>query len=158
NLAKVSPENADVRVALARLYESTGAYDKARDEYAAILARDPKYLDVLYAMGRVEGQRGNPQGALEYLNRGLTLAVELENDEERGRILNAIGIAYKLLNKPDEAMRYYEDALAIRRRLGQKSGIAGTLGEIAQIERILGKRDAALTSYNEALQLQREIG
>jgi tetratricopeptide (TPR) repeat protein len=158
NLAKISPENSDVRVQLAKLYEVTGAFDKARDEYAAILARDPKYLDVLHAMGRVEDQRGNPQGALEYLNRGVTLAVELENDEQRARLLNTIGVTYRLLNKPNEALRNYEDSLATWRRLGQKRGIASALGEIALIQKTLGKRDAAWAGFSEALQLQREIG
>ena len=158
NLVKVSPDDIAVRFELARLYEDTGSFDLARDNYAQVLRQDPKYLEALLAMGRVEVMHGNPRGALDYLNRALSLAVELENDQEKSRILHAIGISYSVLNKPDEALRYYQESLAIRRRLGLKSGIAASLVQIAQIDRILAKPDAALASYKEALQLLREIG
>src|SRR5207253_119189 len=157
NLAKVSPEDSDVSFNLGRLYEDTGALDKARGEYAKVLASDPKYVNGLFAMGRVEIRRGNAQAALEYLNNGLTFAIQLENEEQRADVLNAIGVAYKRLNKPDEALRYYQDSLVIKRRIGQKRGIAVTLGEVAQIQDRLGKADLVLASYKEAEQLQREI-
>jgi tetratricopeptide (TPR) repeat protein len=158
NLAKVSPDDLDVHLRLGGLYESTGAYDKARDEYARVLTSDPKHVDALLAAGRVEIRRNNPQGSLDYLNRGLSLAVELGNADGKSAILNAIGVAYKRLNKPEEALRYYQEALAIRRGLGQKPGIALTLGEIAQVQASLGKPDEAYKSYQEALKLQRETG
>jgi len=158
NLAKVSPDDLDVHLRLGGLYESTGAYDKARDEYAKVLTSDPKHVDALLAAGRVEIRRNNPQGSLDYLNRGLSLAVELGNADGKSAILNAIGVAYKRLNKPEEALRYYQEALAIRRGLGQKPGIALTLGEIAQVQASLGKPDEAYKSYQEALKLQRETG
>jgi eukaryotic-like serine/threonine-protein kinase len=158
NLVKVSPEDSDVNFTLGRLYEDTGALDKARAEYAKVLARDPKYVNGLFAMGRVEIRRANAQGALEYLNNALTFAIQLENEEQRADVLNAIGVAYKRLNKPDEALRYYQDSLVIKRRIGQKRGIAITLGEVAQIQNRLGQSDLALASYKEAERLQREIG
>ena len=139
NLAKVSPDDTDVSFNLGRLYEDTGAFDKAQAEYAKVLARDPKYVNGLFAMGRVEIRRGNAQPALEYLNNALTYAIQLENEEQRADVLNAIGVAYKRLNKSDEALRHYQESLTIKRRLGQKRGIAVTLGEIAQIQNRLGK-------------------
>ncbi len=78
--------------------------------------------------------------------------------EQEALVLQATGIAYKLLNKPQEALRNYEDSIAINRRLGQKRGVAASLEEIAQVQDSLGKTDDALKSYNEALQLRREIG
>jgi tetratricopeptide (TPR) repeat protein len=118
NLAKVSPDDRDVQFTLARLYEDTGALDKARDLYGRVLARDPKDVEALLAAGRVEVKRGNPQAGMDYLNRSLSLAIQLDNDEERGRILQGIGLTYQRLNKPDEALRYYQEALDVRRRLG----------------------------------------
>jgi len=158
NLVKVAPDDNAVRFELARLYEDTGSLDLARDNYAQVLRQDPKYLEALLAMGRVDVMRGDPRGALDYLNRALSLAVELENDQERARILHAIGISYGALNKPDEALRYYQESLAIWRRLGLKRGIAASLVQTAQIDRIMAKPDAALASFKEALQLFREIG
>jgi serine/threonine protein kinase/tetratricopeptide (TPR) repeat protein len=158
NLLKAAPEDTDIRYELARMQEDTGALDQARENYLTVLKADPKYLDALVAAGRVEIRRREPQGALEHLNQALSLAIQFENVEARGYILNAMGVAYKRLNKTDEALRYYRDALEIRRKLGQKGGIAATLTEIAQTNVITGQPAEALKNYTEALQLRREIG
>ena len=158
NLEKVSPEDADVHFHLGELYESTGAFDKARPELAKILAGDPKHGGALLAAGRVEIKSGNPQASLDYLNRGLTLAIQTGNADGKATILNVIGAAYEQLNKPDEAMRNYQESLSIKRSLNQKPGIALTLGNIARMQASLGKPDDAYKSYQEAVKLQREIG
>lgn len=158
NLAKVLPDDVDVHFHLGALYETTGAYDKARVELAKVLAIDPKHVDALLTAGRVEIRSNNPRGSLDYLNRGLSLAVELDNADGEATILNAIGAAYKQLNKPEEALRNYQESLAIKRSLGQKPGIALTLGNIAQVQASLGKPEEANKSYQEAVKLQREIG
>src|SRR5581483_8720632 len=156
NLAKVSPQDPQVHFSLASLNETVGSLDLARDHYAKVLAADPNYVDALFAYGRVEIKRGNPQGSLDHLNRAENLAVQLDNDEARANVLNAIGVAYKRLQKPDEAVRRYQQSLEIKRRIGDKRGIAITLGELAQINESLGRTDVAEKSYKEALQLQRD--
>jgi serine/threonine protein kinase/lipopolysaccharide biosynthesis regulator YciM len=158
NLEKVSPEDLDVHFHLGGLYESTGAYDKARAELAKVLANDPKHVDALLAAGRVEIRSNNPKGSLDFLNRGLTLAVQLDNPDGKATILNAIGAAYEQLDKPAEALRNYQESLTIKQSLGQKPGIALTLGNIARVQATLGKPDDALKSYQGAVKLQREIG
>jgi tetratricopeptide (TPR) repeat protein len=158
NLAKVSPDDSEVNYELAALYEGSGAFDQARAHYKKVLERDPKYVAALLASGRVEINAGNPQGSLDYLNQALSLAIQLENDEQKADVLNAIGVAYKRLDKPNDALRYYQESLDIKRRIGQKRGIAVTLGEIALIQQRLGNPDAALASFKEALKIQREIG
>jgi eukaryotic-like serine/threonine-protein kinase len=151
NLEKVSPEDADVHFHLGELYESTGAFDKARPE-------DPKHGGALLAAGRVEIKSGNPQASLDYLNRGLTLAIQTGNADGKATILNVVGAAYEQLNKPDDAMRNYQESLGIKRSLNQKPGVALTLGNIARVQTDLGKPNDAYKSYLEAMKLQREIG
>ena len=158
NMANVLPDDTHVQFILAGLYEDTSAFDKARERYTQVLKADPKYVEALLGMGRVEIRSGNPQGGLEYLNRALTLAIQLDNLEEKAAILQAIGVAYKLLNRQDEALRNYQESLAIKRRIGDKRGIAASLNNIAQIQERLGNSEPALKSYQEALQLRREIG
>jgi len=158
NLAKVAPEDPDVHFNLASLYEAVGSFDNARAHYQKVLASDPNNAEALFGQGRVEIQRRNPQGALESLTRALTLAVQFENDETKANVLNAIGVAYKRLNKPDEALRYYQQSLDIKRARGDKRGLGLTLGEMAQVYTSLGKPDLALANYTEALRLNRAIG
>ena len=100
----------------------------------------------------------DPQASLESLTRALTLAIQVENEEAKANLLNAIGVAYKRLNKPDEALQYYRQSLEIKRGRDDKRGIALTLGELASVHDSLGKTTEALANYTEALRLYREIG
>jgi serine/threonine protein kinase/tetratricopeptide (TPR) repeat protein len=158
NLAKISPDNSDIQSALGSIYESSGDFAKAREFYQKLLAVNPKDTVTLLAVGRVEIESGNPQASLDPLNRALSLAIQVDNQEQKGTILHALGIAYSRLNKPDDALQNYKQALEIRRRLGQKKGIADGLSMIAQTYDGLGKSDLALKNYNDALQTYREIG
>jgi len=158
NLAKILPDDSDVQYALARVYEESGSFDKARAHYQKLLAGDPKNSDALLHIGRVEIRDNNSQGSLDYLNRALTLTVQLGNDEEKAVILDAIGNAYQHLNKQNDALQNYQQALDIKRRLGNKGGIAETLNLMAQSQEAAGRSNQALKSYEEAVRLRREIG
>ena len=158
NLAKAAPGDTDTQFTLGTLYEETGVYQKAREHYENVLKADPQSVETLWKIGGVEIMSDNPQGSLNYLNRGLTLAIQLGNDEKKAVILQAIGIAYRLMNKPEEALHNYQDALAIERRIGFKRGVATSLNEMGQVYSRLGKPDAALASLNEAMQVWGEIG
>ncbi|HEV2398525.1 MAG TPA: tetratricopeptide repeat protein [Candidatus Sulfotelmatobacter sp.] len=158
NLAKSFPDNLDVLFALGNLYEDSGDLDKARSLYQRVLQADGKNLDALLAMGRVDIKSGNPQQGLDPLDRAQRLAIDLDNKEQQALILQATGIAYKLMNKPTEALRNYQDSMAINEKLGQKRGVAASLEEIAQVQLSLGKPDEALSAYNQALKIRRDIG
>jgi serine/threonine protein kinase/tetratricopeptide (TPR) repeat protein len=158
NLAKSMPDNADVEFALGSLYTGSGDYDKARAQLSNLLKSDPKNLKALRQLGLVEITDGKPQAALESLNKGLSLAVQTDNQEMKALFLHAIGISYGQMNKPDDAMSNYQDAIAINRRLGLRRALASNLLEMASVENSEGKPDAALAGYNQALQIQREIG
>jgi len=158
NLAKSFPDNLDVQFALGSLYEDAGELDKARSYYANVLKADSKNLDALLSMGRVEIKAGNPQKGLDPLDQARHIAIDLDNQEQQALILQATGIAYKLMNKPAEALRNYGDSMAINQRLGQQRGVAANLAEIAQVQLSLGKPDAALSAYNDALKIRQEIG
>ncbi len=158
NLAKISPDNSDIESALGSIYENSGDFAKAREFYRKLLAANPKDITTLLAIGRVEILSGNSQASLDPLNRALSLAIQVDNQEQKGAILHVLGAAYGSLNKPDDALQNYKQALEIRRSLGQKKGIADGLNMIAETYDGLGKSDLALKNYNDALQIYREIG
>ena len=157
-LTEAMPSNPQLYFELGELYEAKGAFDLALNYYGRVLKADPQHLDALYAAGNVENKRQNFQSSLEYLNRALGLAVQLDNQQSKAKILHAIGYAYQWLNKRDEALRYYEESLALRRQIGDKQGVATSLNAIAQIHDLEGKPDQARASYEEALGIYREIG
>ncbi len=158
NLAKTFPDNADVEYALGSLYADNGDFDKARAEFASILKADPKNIKALWQIGSVEFQAGNPQAGLEPLSKGLSLAVQVDNPEQKALILQALGISYREMNRPDDAIRNIQDSMEISRKLGLKRLLANSLSELAQDQITQGKPDAATASYNQALQILQEIG
>ncbi len=143
---------------LGGLYEQSGDLDKARAHFAKVVALDPKFVEGQLALGRVDIKRGHAQDALAPLNTALTLAIQLNHDEVRANTLQAIGIAYKQLDRLDEALKNYQESLDIKQRLGNKRGMAGSLSEIAQVQERQGKLKEAEQSYQAALKFQREIG
>jgi serine/threonine protein kinase/tetratricopeptide (TPR) repeat protein len=158
NLAKASPDNADVQSALADLFEQSGDLSKAADICQRILAADPKDISAVLAAGRLAIKKGDPQASLDPLNRALTLSIQIGNDEQKAVSLHAMAVAYRMLNKLDEALRNDQEALTIWRRIGQKRGIASSLNEMARVEVLQGNSKAALASFQEALELRRDIG
>jgi tetratricopeptide (TPR) repeat protein len=158
SLAKMLPEDPDVQLALAGLYNTAGSIDKAREYYRKLLARDPKYVDAIYGLAGVEINAGNAQKGLEYLNAALPTTIELGNDQQKALILYGLGVAYSQLNKAQEALRNYREALDIQRRLGDKRSLAQILNGMGQVQDAVGDSQAALKSFREALQLREELG
>ena len=158
NLAKVSPDNADVQLALAHSYEDANDFPNARQHYQKVLQLNPKDINAMVAVGRVEIYSGNYQDSLEPLNRAQSLNIQVDNQEQRALILQLLGTAYSSLSKPDEALRNYQQSLDIARRLGQKKGIADTLYMIGQVYVVMGKPDLAFKNQNDALHIYRDIG
>ena len=158
NLAKTFPDNSDVEYALGSLYVDKGDYDKARTQFSKILQSDPKNIKALWQMGVVEIMKDNPQAALDPLNKGLSLAIQVDNQEQKALILLSMGISYRLMNKPEEALRNYQESIAINEKIGQKRGVAAAIDEMAQVQMTMGKSDMALASYERALKLRREVG
>jgi tetratricopeptide (TPR) repeat protein/predicted Ser/Thr protein kinase len=157
-IAKAAPENADVQSALAALYEQSGDFAKAGEYNQEILKANPKDINATLAMGRLAIKSDNAQGALDPLNRALSLSIQLDNQEQKAATLHAMAVAYRMLNRPQDSLRDGEDALTIWRSIGQKRGTASSLNEIARAEVLLGKNKEALENFQEALQIRRDIG
>ena len=158
-IAKASPEDAEIQLALGDMYDSIGNYDQAHDYYNRALQRDPQSPDALLAMGRMLTRRGDPQGGLKYLNTAYSLAVQGENNEaKKAASLYAMGLAYEQLNKLQDALRNFQDSLALRRTLGDQRGAASSLSELGNVTAQLGQGKLADASFQEALKIRRDIG
>jgi serine/threonine protein kinase/tetratricopeptide (TPR) repeat protein len=157
NLVNVSPADSEALYDLADLHERAGRFAQARDALGKVLERDPKYTEALRAMARVEIRRGNPEAAFDPLNRALAVTKSTENLESKANLFQAIGIAYKQIQKPDEALRCYQQSLEIKQKLGLKRGIAASLGEIGQVQAMRGNFPEAEQAFRDALRLLREL-
>jgi len=158
NLIKLMPNDPQVQFEMGSLYEGHGVFDQAREHYLKALQTDPKYLNALLAVGTVELKAGNAQSSLDYLNRALSLAVELNNLQGKANVLQEIGDAYQMMNKPTDALQNCQQSLEIKKQLGDKQGMGASLDEMAQIYQGMGKPKDAENAYREALKLQTQIG
>ena len=158
NLVKVSPDNTDYLFGLGMAYERTGTYDKAKELFKKVVQLDPKRIEGLLALGRVEIESDNVQAGIEQLTKAQAMAIEVGDDAERAQIAQALGVAYYSIPRYDEALKSIQESLDIKRRLGLKKGIAESLDMMASIQDLTGKPDLALKNYSEALGLMRELG
>jgi len=157
-LASSLPGDTDVQYALGSLYLDAGNHDKARPLFAKVLKSDPNNLAALLQAGWLEVDAGNPQAGLDLLNRALTLAVQLDNQEQKAVILQALGIAYEHMNKFNDAIDSIQKSMEINKTLKKPVGVANNLVELGNVMAAIGKPDEALANYNKALDLRREIG
>lgn len=157
-LAASLPGDTDVRYALGYLYLDAGDHDKARPLFAKVLKTDPNNLAALLQAGWLEVDAGNPQAGLDPLNRALTLAVKVDNQEQKAVILQALGIAYERMNKFNDAIDSIQKSMEINKALKKQVGVANNLVELGNVMAAIGKPDEALANYNRALDLRRAIG
>src|SRR5258708_26851554 len=133
NLERLMPSDPQVQFELGELNETHGEYDKAHAHYEKGVQEDPKHLEALRGIGQVECERGNPQGSLDYLNRALSLAVELNNRQGKASVLQNLGEAYKLLNRPQDALQNFQQSFDIKQQIGDKKEVATSLDQIALV-------------------------
>jgi tetratricopeptide (TPR) repeat protein len=158
NLERLMPSDPQVQFELGELNETHGEYDKAHAHYEKAVQADPKHLEALRGIGQVESERGNPQASLDYLNRALSLAVEVNNRQGKAAVLHDLGEAYRLLNRPQDALQNYQQSFEIMQQIGDKKGLATSLDHIALVYTDLGKSTEAEKTYKEELEIRKDLG
>ena len=158
NLERLMPSDPQVQFELGELSETHGEYDKAHAHYEKAVQADPKHLEALRGIGQVEYERGNPQASLDYLNRALSLAVEVNNRQGKAAVLHDLGEAYRLLNRPQDALQNYQQSLEIMQQIGDKKGMAANLDYIAVVYSDLGKSAEAEKTYKQELKIRTDLG
>ncbi|HEY2120120.1 MAG TPA: tetratricopeptide repeat protein [Candidatus Acidoferrum sp.] len=158
NLVKVSPDNSDYLFDLGIAYEKSSDYAKAEELFKKVVELDPKRIEGLLALGRVEVENGNAQNGIEYLTKARAMAIEVGDDAELAQISQALGVGYFAIPRYDEALKSLNESLEIKTRLGLKKGIAESKDMIATIQDVTGKSNLALKNYTDALSIMRELG
>ncbi len=86
------PANLEFRTYLAALYNNMGDFDRALQEYEAILAQDPHKKTVYNLLGYTYARRGDFTTALKYLDKYKKLAPNEPNPyDSKGEILMMAG-------------------------------------------------------------------
>ncbi|MFX0095821.1 MAG: tetratricopeptide repeat protein [Candidatus Hodarchaeota archaeon] len=96
--------------------------------------------------------------ALDYLQRFLDIAQQLENSPEIAHALSHIGYIYLEKGELDTALDYYQRSLDIAQQLRNSHWTAWILTRIGYTYLCKGELDTALTYTQQALGISEEIG
>ena len=119
-------------------------------------------------LGVVSNTEGEYEKALEYLQRGLELAIELNNKTYTYEFRWNIGWAYRGLGLYNNALESLEQSLEMAHELGDPVGYVFALGgikasftrlslsEIGLTYRDMGDYEKALEYYEQSLEIRRE--
>ncbi len=143
NLLRLHPNDPEIHLQLATLYEGDGSFDLALEHLGTTLEADPRNVTAQLARGRVLIRSGSAQDSLAPLNQALSLAIQTDNAEAKANTLQALGIAYRILGQTDDALANFQESLAIKQEIGDSRGMAASLSEIADRQDMAGDPEAA---------------
>ena len=123
-------------------YHQQGQLEQAARIYQGILARQADHPDALHLLGVVALQQGNPQRAVELINRAI--AVNPSVAAFHGNLAEA----YRALGQPERAAGCCQVALRLQPNYPEAANNLG-LAWLAQ-----DKLEAAATQFREALRLK----
>ncbi|MFW6692187.1 AfsR/SARP family transcriptional regulator [Streptomyces sp. MAR4 CNX-425] len=103
----------------------------------------------------LEGQRGDPESALDHSLRSLTHSREAGHRPGEAMALNNVGWYSAQLGDYETARRHCTDAVAMLRRVGDCLGEAAALDSLGYLHRSLGRPEQAIVCYEQALTLRR---
>lgn len=136
---ELNPLWLEPRLALARGYLTTGAYDLAWRESEPILLVQPRNFDVLMVAGTARLKKGEAGPALELLHR----AKEINRSDASLR--SNIGAAYVVQKKYGQALTEYEEALKL------DADKIDALSAVAQVLSLEGNQKAAAQRVQQQL-------
>jgi Tfp pilus assembly protein PilF len=100
------PLSAEEHADLGAIYEQEGNPERALQEYAKALKKDPKNVAALTGLGNLALGQGRPKLAIRYYERALKVA------PENAVVLNNLAMAWLLAGDAKKALAYADQAVA----------------------------------------------
>lgn len=116
---------------------------------------------LIYALGNTAygfKNKGDIKKALEYYNKALDIAEQIQNKDGIAYSLNGIGIIYQVNGDIKQAIEYFFKSLKINEEVGDKTAIASSLNNLANIYLLQGDVKKAKEYYYKNLNIKEEIG
>jgi len=101
---------------------------------------------------------GETRRAINFYQKHLALATELNDRPGQAAALGNLGNSYADLGDPHTAIKYYEQHLVLARELGDRRGEATALGNLGVTFADIGETQMAIRYYEQHLSLARELG
>ena len=138
---RLDPDQPQVRVSLARIYQGTGRNDAAIKELERVLPLQPNSDEVRRLLGTMLETSGQTPGAIDQYRR----AIELRPNYWQNHY--DLGVLYYRLGRYDEAERTFGRVTEL-----QPDNARG-FHMLGMVQHALGHPAAALRNYNEAVRL-----
>jgi predicted O-linked N-acetylglucosamine transferase (SPINDLY family) len=135
-------ERIDARMREAYALHEQGRLEAAADAYRAILREQPRNADALYLLGEIALQRGDPDGAIEHIERAIALAASVASFHF------SLGCALQNAGRLEAAIRSY------RRALELDPAHAEACNNLGNALKAQGQLDAAIDCYRQAASLR----
>jgi tetratricopeptide (TPR) repeat protein len=157
-LSHLYPQDPDILLSLAGMYEGLGKLPEAIDAYSRVVAMAPDYGEAHFGLAFVQIMSGNAGEAIRSLEEILASGKFRDNLESMGMIHSILGTANRETGKLDKALEHYQLSADFRAKAGDKRGQATTFSNMGQVYVNMGKTEEALASIQKALAIARELG
>lgn len=145
------------------------AYDRSRYDESVGLAEEALEMlrknndeiiisDCLGLLGVANLRTGNFPAALDYMEQGYRIDLNMGDKERLSSALNNLSSAYLAARQPEAAEKYILQAIETERTLDRPASLAVRLGMAAEIYLALEKPETALPLIEEAYKLDMEGG
>ena len=151
------PHNAEIYLALGDAYERKGEPERAIENYEKAIKLEPNNFRVSLGLGKLYLMAGKQDKSVELLGQALVASTQLNNDQGRADVLNAMGIVHQRGQRFDEAERSFLESIAIKNKIGDRRGVAVSLQNAANLYSQQGKFAAAEAKALEALKIFEEL-
>jgi tetratricopeptide (TPR) repeat protein len=158
-LVRRYPNDAPALLDLAAAQTSRGAAATAVKTLERVTELDKADARAWLLLGRNMIQAGDARKAVaDPLVRALTLMGQYGNEQGRGDVLNAMGVAYQRLGEYPQALAHYGEAAEIRARIGDERGTAVSRKNRAGIHLAMGQFAQAESDLTRARTIYARIG
>ena len=106
----------------------------------------------LRKMGQFRYFEKDYRNAFNYLNQGLELAKQSDNQMDLAKSYNDLGLVQSQLGDFKQALAYYQQSLKIKQAIGDRYKIATTLNNVGLIHIKLEKLEQGVHYYEQALE------
>lgn len=127
---------------------------KAPDD---IKAEKGDLLKSIMNIGSIYSLLDKEESAMEYFDKALDMAMELENKGSECKILNNLGVIMNKRGDFQKALSYHQKALQIRDQVNDIKGKAVSYHNLGNVYSNLKKFDQAIYYYIQALAIKRDI-
>jgi serine/threonine protein kinase/tetratricopeptide (TPR) repeat protein len=155
-IARNSPDVAQVYVDLGRAYEKNEQTDKALENYLKAASLNPQYATAYLRAGVVQARRQDTASAAANFDKAETLYRTLGNFEGVDEVLRQRGVLFRGIGKYDEAREQFKNALDTARTTRNEPHQILALIELSYLASGEGKTAEAQSYAKQAVDLAQQ--